>query len=84
MFGVLRNLGVILSKKKRDLLQVYFDVLNELRNNPMRITHIMRKCNLDTRMTKQVISMLVSKGLIILKNQEDHEFYYVTEKELNF
>lgn len=76
--------GVILSKKKRELLQVYFEVLKELYRNPTRLTHIMRKCNLDTRMAKQVISILISRGLIALKSEKYYKLYYITEKGTKF
>ncbi|MEM1719499.1 MAG: winged helix-turn-helix domain-containing protein [Desulfurococcaceae archaeon] len=71
-------------KKKRDLLQVYSEVLKELYKNPMRLTHIMRKCNLDTRMAKQVIGALTSRGLIALKNEVNYKLYYITEKGTKF
>lgn len=73
-----------MNKKRRELLEVYFDVLKELRRNPMRITHLMRKCNLDTRMAKQVIATLTSRGLITLKNEKKYKLYYITEKGARF
>ncbi|MEM4489649.1 MAG: hypothetical protein QXD50_00850 [Desulfurococcaceae archaeon] len=52
-----------MSKKRRELLEVYYDVLKELRRNPMRITYLMRKCNIDTRMAKQIIGALISRAI---------------------
>lgn len=77
-------IGVILRRKKRELLQVYYDVLNELRENPMRITHLMRKCNMDTRMTKQVLGTLLSRGLIVVKTEKTDKLYYITSKGVRF
>ncbi|MEM0031150.1 MAG: winged helix-turn-helix domain-containing protein [Desulfurococcaceae archaeon] len=73
-----------MSKKRRELLEVYYDVLKELRRNPMRITYLMRKCNIDTRMAKQVIGALMSKGLIVSKNEKKYKLYYITEKGARF
>lgn len=73
-----------MGKKKRDLLQIYFEVLKELSQGPMRLTHIMRKCNIDTRLTKQVISTLTSRDLIEIRSDENSRLYYITDKGVKF
>ncbi|MEM4717459.1 MAG: winged helix-turn-helix domain-containing protein [Desulfurococcaceae archaeon] len=73
-----------MSRRKREMLQVYYEVLKELHGNPLRISHLMRKCNMDTRMTNHVINLLLSRGLIIVKKEEKCKWYYITEKGVRF
>lgn len=61
-------------------MQIYYEVLKELSNKPMSITHIMRRCNLDTRLAKHVIDMLKSRNLLKLKAAGGSRLYFLTEK----
>lgn len=71
-------------KKKRETLDIYYEVLELLSHNPARLTLIMRKCNLDTRMTKSIISTLIKGGLIRVETLGTHKVYYITEKGIKY
>lgn len=71
-------------KFKRDELYIYYEVLKTLLKNPMRATHIMRVCNLDTRLYKHTISKLVDRGLVDYKNNNGIKMYYITDQGRKF
>lgn len=71
-------------KMKRDELYIYYEVLKTLSKNPMRATHIMRMCNLDTRLYKYAISTMVSRGMIDYRNTNGVKLYYTTNRGLKF
>lgn len=67
-------------RKKRDPMQIYYEVLKELSSEPMGITHIMRKCNLDTRLARHVIDVLKSRNLLKVRVTGGSRLYFITEK----
>lgn len=69
---------------KRDELYIYYEVLVNLSRNPMRATHIMRLCNLDTRLYKHVMSVLTSRGMINHRSVNGVKLYHTTDKGLKF
>lgn len=69
---------------KRSRLHVYYEVLKALSKEPMRITHIMRACNLDTRLCKHVVDLLAERGLIVFRYNNGAKLYYITERGLEF
>lgn len=71
-------------KLKRDELCVYYEILRTLSKNPMRATHIMRACNLDTRLYKHAISTLVGRGMIEHRSINGVKLYYTTDKGSKF
>lgn len=71
-------------KKKRETLDIYYEVLELLSHSPARLTLIMRKCNLDTRMTNNVISTLIKGGLIRVETHGNYKTYHITEKGVKY
>ena len=48
-------------------------------------THLMHRSNLDSRELKRYISLLTESGLLLMqKNDDNHESYYLTEKGRDF
>lgn len=52
------------SRSKRDLYNLYYDVLSVLATRDSRANQLMRACRLDTRLYKVVLTTLIKQGLV--------------------
>lgn len=71
-----------MDRRKRSVLEIYYEVLKALSNGPLNASSIMRKCNLDTRLFKLVVNTLVERKLISRENKT--KLYIVTNRGLQF
>lgn len=49
---------------RRSKLEMYFDILNTLNGNPMILTHIMYKADVNCSVLKGMLDFLIGKKLI--------------------
>ena len=72
--------------KKRDRLQVIFDILDVIREKGESIkpTHILYKSNLSHQMMQQYLGELISKEFIVEKETKKGKTYSLTEKGYNY
>jgi len=72
--------------KKRDRLQVIYDILEVIRDKGENIkpTHILYKSNLSHQMMQQYLSELIGKQFIIEKETPKGKTYSLTEKGFNY
>jgi predicted transcriptional regulator len=72
--------------KKRDRLQVIYDILEVIRDKGENIkpTHILYKSNLSHQMMQQYLGELITKEFIIEKETKKGKTYSLTEKGFNY
>ena len=72
--------------KKRDRLQVIYDILEVIRDKGENIkpTHILYKSNLSHQMMQQYLGELIKKGFILEREREKGKIYSLTEKGFNY
>ncbi len=72
--------------KKRDRLQVIYDILEVIRDKGENIkpTHILYKSNLSHQMMQQYLGELITKEFIIEKENEKGKTYSLTEKGFEY
>ena len=72
--------------KKRDRLQVIYDILEVIRDKGENIkpTHILYKSNLSHQMMQQYLGELIKKGFILEREREKGKTYSLTEKGFNY
>ena len=72
--------------KKRDRLQVIYDILGVIKDKGDRIkpTHILYKSNLSHQMMQQYLGELISKGFIIEKLTEKGKTYSLTQRGFDY
>jgi predicted transcriptional regulator len=72
--------------KKRDRLQVIYDILEVIRDKGENIkpTHILYKSNLSHQMMQQYLGELITKEFIIKKETEKGKTYSLTEKGFEY
>ena len=72
--------------KKRDRLQVIYDILEVIRDRGNRIkpTHILYKSNLSHQMMQLYLNELIQKGFIIEKQLEKGKTYSLTERGFEY
>ena len=72
--------------KKRDRLQVIFDILKVIqeKNGKIKPTHILYKSNLSHQMMEDYLKDLISGGFIIENNTSSGKTYQLTDKGFNY
>jgi predicted transcriptional regulator len=72
--------------KKRDRLQVIYDILEVIRDKGENIkpTHILYKSNLSHQMMQQYLGELIKKEFILEREREKGKTYSLTEKGFNY
>ena len=69
--------------KKRGLLQIIADILQSLKSNPLRKTHITFKCNLDSRTISKYLEIMESNGLLH-KHEDNTAYFQITPKGFSY
>jgi predicted transcriptional regulator len=69
-------------KKKRDRLQVIYDILKPIseKNGKIKPTHILYKSNLSHQMMEEYLTWLLEKGFIIENKVPKGKTYSITLK----
>jgi len=72
--------------KKRERLEVIYDILNTVRENSRGInpTRLQHKSNLSPQMFKEYTQELLEKKFIVLESENDHKSYVITDKGYEF
>lgn len=72
--------------KKRDRLQIIYDILEVIRDKGEKIkpTHILYKSNLSHQMMQQYLDELIGKGFINELKHDKGKTYSLTEKGFNY
>ena len=76
-----------MSERKRERLEVIYDILSTIRskNNSIKPTRLMQACNLSTPMFKQYIDELTKKGFLIeVINDKGQKFYSLQDHGFRF
>ena len=75
----------IFDSRRRDKLEIIYQVLKNLQEKPLRITHIIHRVNLDTRTAQSILKLLVDKGLVEIIDQNGKiRLYKITRKGIEF
>ena len=72
--------------KKRERLEVIFDILNAIResNNNIKPTRLLYSSNLSPQMFRDYINELVNKGFIAETENKGRKIYSLTDKGFKF
>ncbi len=72
--------------KKRDKLQVVYDILRviEEKNGKIKPTHILYKSNLSHQMMEEYLNELILKKFVIENTSEQGKTYRLTQKGLEY
>lgn len=72
--------------KKRDRLQIIYDILKAIhdKNNRIRPTHILYKSNLSHQMMEEYLKELMSKDFVIMNNDKSGKTYSLTQKGFDY
>ena len=72
--------------KKRDRLQVIYDILKaiEERNGKIKPTHILYKSNLSHQMMEEYLTELIIKDFVNEQESESGKTYKLTEKGFDY
>ncbi len=72
--------------KKRDRLQIIYDILKAIqdKNNRIRPTHILYKSNLSHQMMEEYLKELMEKGFVIETKTEQSKVYSLTQKGFDY
>jgi predicted transcriptional regulator len=72
--------------KKRDRLEVIYDILNSVRNksNKIKPTHLLYKSNLSYSMMKNYLDDLMGAGLMEEGESKTGKYYFLTEKGFQY
>ncbi|MBI2134425.1 winged helix-turn-helix transcriptional regulator [Candidatus Woesearchaeota archaeon] len=72
--------------KKRDRIQVIYDILNAVKEKDGKIkpTNILYKANLSPQMLNEYLKELIGKGLIKENNAKDGKTYSLENKGFEF
>lgn len=72
--------------KKRNKLQIVYDILRVIRERNGRIkpTHILYKSNLSYQMMEEYLNELIEKGFILEVKNKESKSYAITEKGINY
>ncbi len=73
-------------KRKRDRLQVIYDILEAIRNKngTIKPTHILYKSNLSHQMMEEYLNDLIAKQFLVQINKDDKRSYALTEKGFKY
>ena len=77
------NMNQTLGPRKRDRLRIMAEILS-IATHDKKKTHIIRTCNLSSKMFQRYADTLLNKGLISLVNDSGGAFYKTTEKGQDF
>jgi predicted transcriptional regulator len=72
--------------KKRDRLQVIYDILRTISEKSGRIkpTHILYKSNLSHQMMEEYLTELINKSFIVEIKDKNAKTYSITKKGLDY
>ncbi len=72
--------------KKRDRLQIIYDILKAIhdKNNRIRPTHILYKSNLSHQMMEEYLKELMSKDFVVMNNDKSGKTYSLTQKGFDY
>jgi predicted transcriptional regulator len=72
--------------KKRERLEVVYDILNSVRehHNSIMPTRLQQKSNLSPQMFKEYTEELLEKKFLISEEKEGHKQYILTDKGYEF
>ena len=72
--------------KKRDRLQIIYDILRVIqeKNNRIKPTHILYKSNLSHQMMAEYLTELIGKGFIIEEKTGGSKTYSLTQKGFDY
>jgi predicted transcriptional regulator len=72
--------------KKRDRLQVIYDILKTIsgKNGKIKPTHILYKSNLSHQMMDDYLKELIGKGFVIEKKMGRSKTYELTKKGFDY
>ncbi|GIU69489.1 MAG: hypothetical protein KatS3mg002_0725 [Candidatus Woesearchaeota archaeon] len=72
--------------KKRDKLQIIYDILKAIhdKNNRIKPTHILYKSNLSHQMMETYLKELINKDFIVLNIDKNGKTYSLTQKGFDY
>lgn len=72
--------------KKRDRLQIIYDILKAIhdKNNRIRPTHILYKSNLSHQMMEEYLKELMNKDFVLMNNDKSGKTYSLTQKGFDY
>lgn len=72
--------------KKRDRLQIIYDILKAIhdKNNRIRPTHILYKSNLSHQMMEEYLKDLISKHFVVMNKDKNGKTYSLTQKGFDY
>lgn len=72
--------------KKRDRLQIIYDILKAIhdKNNRIRPTHILYKSNLSHQMMEEYLKELMAKDFVLMNNDKNGKTYSLTQKGFDY
>jgi len=72
--------------KKRDRLQIIYDILKAVhdKNNRIRPTHILYKSNLSHQMMEEYLKDLINKEFIVMNDDKGSKTYSLTQKGFDY
>ncbi len=72
--------------KKRDKLQIIYDILNVIkeRNGKIKPTNILYKSNLSNKMFSEYMNELMQKGFVIENQTKSGKTYSLTQKGFDY
>ncbi len=73
-------------RKKRDKLQIVYDILKTIqeKNGKIKPTHILYKSNLSHQMMDEYLNELISKGFVIENQTKEGKTYSLTQKGFDY
>ena len=80
------SISTIRHSKKREFLELIYLILKAVQDKPLRFTHIMHRAEVDSRVAKKLVTLLVEKGLLEVVNAEGKlsKLYRITEKGMRY
>jgi predicted transcriptional regulator len=72
--------------RKRDKLQVIYDILRAIedKNGRIRPTHILYKSNLSHQMMEEYLQELISKSFVVVHQGKNQKTYSLTQKGFDY
>lgn len=68
---------------RRGALEIFFSILTNLAESPLKKTHLTHKANLDSHLASKYINSLI-KLRLVSKSTKDSSFYVITPKGRDF
>ncbi|MCZ6582499.1 MAG: hypothetical protein O6761_04930 [Thaumarchaeota archaeon] len=71
-----------MSNWKRGFIEILGEILEELKENSLKKSHIAYKCNLDARSVNKYLKIIMSLNLV--EKSKDLKHYIITQKGIKF